>query len=114
METLKGLLGEEKKSDEEDPWRQVQDCECLPSMSWEDRLWGFGICFGIGCLLSIMSSFMVPAIFTGHPAKFALPFTLGSICSLMSTSFLKVCAIFCILLSFAVYLSLEYATSRCR
>lgn len=52
------------------------------------RLYGFGIFFGIGCILTVISAFMTPGLVSGHPEQFAIPYALGAICSLCSTMFL--------------------------
>ena len=69
------------------PSEQVENdidlCCCLPSLTRQQRVVGFLACFAFGSALSIMSSFLVL-----NPVKFALPYTLGSTISLMSTSFL--------------------------
>ncbi|KAF9971861.1 hypothetical protein BGZ65_010167 [Modicella reniformis] len=49
------------------------------------RLYGFGICFIVGFLISILSTL---SLGTGQVALFAVFFTLGNIISLMSTTFL--------------------------
>mmetsp|Transcript_6004 Transcript_6004/g.11203 ORF Transcript_6004/g.11203 Transcript_6004/m.11203 type:complete len:205 (+) Transcript_6004:260-874(+) len=55
-------------------------------MSYQTRLYGFLACFAMGTILSISSSFMVPAL-VFNPAKFALPYTLGNILSVASSLF---------------------------
>jgi hypothetical protein len=57
-------------------------CKCL-NLSYTQRVWGFGICFALGMTISIMSSFLV-----FNPAKFALPYSIGNVLSLLSTGFL--------------------------
>ncbi|KAJ3107363.1 Vesicle transport protein [Phlyctochytrium planicorne] len=49
------------------------------------RFYGFGICFGVGFLISILSSI---SLFFGNVAGFALLYTLGNVVSLLSTGFL--------------------------
>ncbi|KAG0246526.1 Got1/Sft2-like family-domain-containing protein [Mortierella sp. GBAus27b] len=49
------------------------------------RLYGFGICFVVGFLISILSTL---SLGTGQVALFAVFFSLGNIISLLSTSFL--------------------------
>ncbi|KAF9900314.1 hypothetical protein EC991_007635 [Linnemannia zychae] len=49
------------------------------------RLYGFGICFVVGFLISILSTL---ALTTGLLATFAVFFTLGNVISLLSTTFL--------------------------
>ena len=56
------------------PWGGSRGVLSLPPQ----RMYGFGICFGIGLLLSIMSSFFVM-----RPTKFAVLYTFGNIVSIM-------------------------------
>ncbi|KAF9543657.1 hypothetical protein EC957_000589 [Mortierella hygrophila] len=49
------------------------------------RLYGFGICFVVGFLISILSTL---ALATANLPTFAVFFTLGNIISLLSTTFL--------------------------
>ncbi|KAH6574998.1 hypothetical protein BASA50_010665 [Batrachochytrium salamandrivorans] len=49
------------------------------------RFYGFGICFGVGFLISFFSTF---ALFSGGLALFALFFTFGNVVSLIGTGFL--------------------------
>ncbi|KAG0294538.1 hypothetical protein BGZ98_001725 [Dissophora globulifera] len=49
------------------------------------RLYGFGICFVVGFLISILSTL---ALTTGLLALFAVLFSIGNILSLLSTTFL--------------------------
>merc|ERR1711860_290877 len=58
------------------------------SLSYSQRIWGFGICFTLGCLLTILGSLSAPSIALGSPEKFAIPYSMGSLCSLASTFFL--------------------------
>ena len=71
---LPGLATEE--TEEEDL------CKCL-NLSYTQRVWGFCICFSLGMIISIMSSFLV-----FNPAKFALPYSIGNVLSILSTGFL--------------------------
>ena len=73
-------------------------CACLPALTRQQRLVGFLACFTFGTALSIMSSFLVlnpvkvrarrgaPAL-PLTPPQFALPYTLGNVIAMMSTSF---------------------------
>ncbi|KAG0294351.1 hypothetical protein BGZ96_001346 [Linnemannia gamsii] len=49
------------------------------------RLYGFGICFVVGFLISVLSTL---SLVTGMLGVFAVFFTLGNIISLLSTTFL--------------------------
>ena len=47
------------------------------------RFYGFGICFGVGTLLSLFSLFML-----ANPTGFAVLYSFGNIVALMATGFL--------------------------
>ncbi|EDV24908.1 expressed hypothetical protein [Trichoplax adhaerens] len=81
MDKLKGLVGGQK---EEEPslLAQVSDASTL---SWSTRIKGFGICFGLGVLLSIIGSIM---LFFGNLTAFAFLYSFGNILSIASTVFL--------------------------
>lgn len=56
--------------------------ECL-SLTRTQRVYGFGICFVMGWLVSILSTFSI-----GKPKEFAILYTIGNIIALSSTCFL--------------------------
>ncbi|GLI61304.1 hypothetical protein VaNZ11_003658 [Volvox africanus] len=55
------------------------------TLSWKNRLIGFGCCFAFGCLLTIIS---IPMLWTMQITKFAILYSVGSVVSVMSTLFL--------------------------
>ncbi|KAG0022237.1 hypothetical protein BGZ81_008618 [Podila clonocystis] len=55
------------------------------TLSRTQRLYGFGICFIVGFLISLLSTLM---LISGNLTGFAVFFTFGNIVSLFSTSFL--------------------------
>jgi len=57
-----------------------------PSLSWKTRLYGFGICFGIGVVLSIIATILL--FTTQSPANFAVPYCFAAVISLFATGFL--------------------------
>ncbi len=57
--------------------------ECFPSLTYQQRLWGFGLCLALGMVLSYMSGFYLV-----RPAKFAMLYTTGNLFALCSTMFL--------------------------
>eukprot|EP00949_MAST-11_sp_MAST-11-sp1_P005182 g5182.t1 len=59
-----------------------KDDGCLPSLSFQQRMIGFAVCFAIGCLISFTSTFSML-----DPQRFAVLYTMGNIVSLMSTGF---------------------------
>eukprot|EP00455_Lapot_gusevi_P015857 TRINITY_DN1808_c0_g4_i1.p1 TRINITY_DN1808_c0_g4~~TRINITY_DN1808_c0_g4_i1.p1 ORF type:complete len:164 (-),score=14.45 TRINITY_DN1808_c0_g4_i1:144-635(-) len=85
MDSLKRLIGTSPPPEDEGVWEEINR-QC--SLSWEQRLWGFGICFSIGMVLSLLSAFFVTAILTGHPEKFAILYSFGAFCSIGSSMFL--------------------------
>jgi hypothetical protein len=60
---------------------------CCPAMSRKTRLMGFMLCYGIGSFFWLLSTPAIPLIFVA-PAKFAVPYTLGSLISMGSTMFM--------------------------
>ena len=66
---------------------EMIDSYC-PQLTWKQRVYGFFICFGVGCLISLGSVMFFNELLAGHPAKFAISDTLGNILELGSTLFL--------------------------
>ena len=66
---------------------QVADVVC-PSLTFTQRVYGFGICFGIGCLISLGSMLFFHKLLAGQPGPFAVNYTVGNVASLSSTAFL--------------------------
>eukprot|EP00808_Paulinella_micropora_P014412 g23430.t1 len=60
---------------------------CIPSLTYKQRIWGFGIMFAFGCAMSILSAFMTPSIAVA-PQRFAVPYSFASFASVGSTMFL--------------------------
>jgi hypothetical protein len=64
------------------PGNQPSYC---PSMTYTQRLYGFGICLGLGILISILSCVFIFFLnFTG----FGVMYTFGNLCSIGSSLFL--------------------------
>lgn len=59
-----------------------------PQLTYRQRLYGFGICFGIGFLIEICSFGMLTALFTGRAGRYAFMYTLGNVVGLSGTFFL--------------------------
>jgi len=57
------------------------------SLTRTQRLIGFGVCFILGWVITLMSCFAIPSIVT-KPQTFAILYTFGNIVSLCSTCFL--------------------------
>ncbi|MES1913088.1 MAG: hypothetical protein MHM6MM_005317 [Cercozoa sp. M6MM] len=76
--SVRNLLGNEEE--------EQDDFECC-SLTYKQRVWGFGICFALGIMMSIISCFFVLNI-ADHPEKFAVPYTFGNILSIAGSMFL--------------------------
>lgn len=55
------------------------------TLSWKNRLIGFGCCFAFGLLLTFIS---IPMLWTMQVTKFAVLYSVGSVVSILSTLFL--------------------------
>jgi len=85
VDKLKGLVGLAPPPVEETSW--LGEWDRMMSLSRTQRLWGWGVTFVIGWLLSSLSLIAIPQI-ARHPEKFALLYTAGNVVSLASTAFL--------------------------
>merc|ERR1711953_58311 len=63
-----------------------ENSSLCPSMGFKDRMIGFGVCTGIGILLSIGGSIN---IFLGNLKGFAILYTFGTLCAICGTGFLR-------------------------
>ena len=86
MDKIKSFagLGEPEPPKEKTYAEQFNEACGLTRMQ---RMYGFGITFVLGWVISLLSLTSVPQIAT-HPEKFALMYTAGNIVSLCSTAFL--------------------------
>ena len=66
----------------------VPNHSLCPTMSIKTRVYGWLVCMGIGIFLSFISSGMLHNIIKGKVVKFAVLYTLGTICALASSFFL--------------------------
>ena len=66
---------------------EVADALC-PHLSFTHRVWGFGICFGAGFIISMGSMLFFHELLMGKPAPFAINYTIGNLLELSSTAFL--------------------------
>ena len=82
LDGVRGAVGLQPTRREE-----VIDASC-PSLTFKQRLWGFGICFGIGCIVSLGSMLFWHKLLHGNPGPFAINYTLGNLISVASTFFL--------------------------
>jgi len=85
--TVKSVMGIEEEQRPQTTFEYVTTCGCIPPLTWEQRLWGFGIFFGFGCLISFLSTFSLAQIMI-RPSKFAMTYTLGNVLSICSLMFL--------------------------
>ncbi|KXZ53220.1 hypothetical protein GPECTOR_7g1113 [Gonium pectorale] len=81
MDKIKAAVGMQEQQ-EKGLLGQVDEAMTL---SWKNRLIGFGCCFGFGMLLTIIS---IPMLWTMQITKFAVIYSVGSVVSVMSTLFL--------------------------
>ncbi len=84
---FKEAMGIEEEKPPPTTCEYVMNCGCIPALSWEVRLWGFGIFFSFGMLISFLSTFSVATILV-RPGKFAFLYTLGNVLSIFSLAFL--------------------------
>eukprot|EP01023_Acetabularia_acetabulum_P009189 TRINITY_DN14065_c0_g1_i4.p2 TRINITY_DN14065_c0_g1~~TRINITY_DN14065_c0_g1_i4.p2 ORF type:complete len:165 (-),score=14.45 TRINITY_DN14065_c0_g1_i4:1526-2020(-) len=70
--------------EEEDP-SLITQIQTATTLTWTQRLWGFGICFAVGMLFTIISIWFV---FVLNFKGFGVFYTLGSIATIASTFFL--------------------------
>ena len=64
---------------------------CMPSLTYQQRMWGFGFCFAAGSLCSFLAALSwIPGKNSAlhDPTKFAIPYSLGNIVAILSTGFL--------------------------
>ncbi|CAM9303058.1 unnamed protein product [Laminaria digitata] len=68
---------------QEEPTLANEMCAMCPSLTFQQRLIGFGICLVCGYLLSFLSTFMV---ISGDLTSFALLYCLGSLIAISATA----------------------------
>eukprot|EP00752_Nemacystus_decipiens_P010700 g9529.t1 len=87
-ESSRRLLGGEPE--EKSALQEMEEavCSVCPSLSWRNRLIGYGACLAAGFILTFGSMFRVAQLLTGNPRPFVLYFTLGSLLSICSSFFL--------------------------
>ncbi|CAI5743143.1 unnamed protein product [Peronospora destructor] len=59
----------------------------LPSLSYQERVIGCVMCFVLGFLLSLGSTFRLAKLVHGNPAPFAIAYTIGNLLSIGCTTF---------------------------
>ena len=62
--------------------------ELCPSLTFTQKLMGFGICIAIGIVLDILAWLSFHKLVQGHPATFAICFSLGVLVTLAGSAFL--------------------------
>eukprot|EP00752_Nemacystus_decipiens_P002201 g2094.t1 len=70
---------------EQEPTLANEMCEMCPSLTFQQRLIGFGICLVCGYLLSFLSTI---SVVSGDLTSFALIYCLGSLIAISATGFL--------------------------
>ena len=71
------------------PTRREMAAEAMcPDLTFRQRLYGFGICFALGCLVSLGSMMYFHRLLAGQPTPFAVNYTVGNLVALSSTFFL--------------------------
>ncbi|KAG0266242.1 Vesicle transport protein SFT2B [Mortierella polycephala] len=78
------IWGTTSVTNQDDVMDDTNPLSCF-SLNRTERLYGFGICFVVGFLISILSTL---SLATAQLAMFAVFFTLGNVISLLSTTFL--------------------------
>ncbi|KAG0375531.1 hypothetical protein BGX24_008972 [Mortierella sp. AD032] len=78
------IWGMSSIANDDDVMDDTNPLSCF-TLNRTQRLYGFGICFVVGFLISILSTI---SLATGSLATFAVFFTLGNIISMLSTTFL--------------------------
>ncbi|KAG8470457.1 hypothetical protein KFE25_008878 [Diacronema lutheri] len=68
--------------------QELQEALSCSALTYEERLIGFGLCFGAGALLSLTSLFSFARLMRGYPRDFAVKYTLGNLIAICSTAFL--------------------------
>ena len=80
--------GDPKVLGEEAINKQVAKDSCCPSLTLKQRVIGFIVCTILGLIFSLLSFGVVLSLAKGNPARFAVPYTLGVVCSLSGSCFL--------------------------
>eukprot|EP01132_Coremiostelium_polycephalum_P010124 gene10124-12417_t len=79
MDSIKSLLGNDQPKEDQTVWDDINN-QC--SLTFTQRLIGFGICAGLGLLFSFLSF-----IFLASPSSFAFLYTVGNILMLLAEMF---------------------------
>jgi len=59
-----------------------------PTLTFQQRLYGFCICFVVGVVISLSSMMSFSKMIAGNPAPFAIKYSLGNTIAICSTCFL--------------------------
>ena len=68
--------------------KQAAKDSCCPSLTLKQRLIGFTICMTIGVLLDILSFGILFSALSGDISRFAIPYAIGAIFSILGSMFL--------------------------
>jgi len=86
MDKLKKVLsGQDNDEEEQGIITQISDAS---SLSWSTRVKGFIICFAVGVIASLLSTFFLFIPGSSGITLFAVFYTFGNIAALLSTCFL--------------------------
>lgn len=81
-------VGLETKTSSQDSSALDELSDLCPSLSYQQRIIGFAVCFGTGYLITFLSFGMFVELVEGDPVPFVLIYTFGNILSLCSSGFL--------------------------
>ncbi|EEC51277.1 predicted protein [Phaeodactylum tricornutum CCAP 1055/1] len=74
--------------EEQQPDRLEELAEYCPTLTFQQRLIGFAVCFGMGYVMSFFSFRFFIKLIEGHPLPFAFNYTAGQIMQLLASVFL--------------------------
>ena len=63
--------------------KQEENDSCFPTLTYEQRIKGFIVCFALGTIIQFFSMGSLMGILLGKISKFAFLYTLGNIVSLL-------------------------------
>ncbi len=85
----KSAVGLAKPAEPENTSALDEISEFCPQLTYKQRIYGFGVCFGVGYLITLLSfSFFDELRDNGNPVPFVVIYTLGNVVSLLSSMFL--------------------------
>lgn len=85
LERVRGAVG---LTPQEQSFRTVVADGVCPSLTFQQRLYGFAICFVLGCVVSLSSMMSYHQLLHGNPTPFAIKYSVGNALALGSSAFL--------------------------